>query len=80
MFQADISSSDQEQDPELSFHPSRVQQVIPNMLMWTSSTYLNHHLNNVGDEGMAKDSKYSIQIFAMMGETGGPMAAPFNYS
>ena len=28
--------------------------------LWTSSTYLNHHLINVGDEGMAKDSKYSM--------------------
>ena len=28
--------------------------------MWTSSTYLNHHLINVGDEEMAKDSKYSM--------------------
>ena len=24
------------------------------------STYLNHHLISVGDEGMAKDSKYSM--------------------
>ena len=31
--QEDISSSDQEPDPEISFHPSRAQQVIPNMFM-----------------------------------------------
>ena len=28
--------------------------------LWTSSTYLNHHLINVGDVGMAKDSKCSM--------------------
>ena len=28
--------------------------------LWTSSTYLNHHLINVGDVGMAKDSKCSV--------------------
>ena len=44
----------------------------------TSSTYLNHHLINVEDVGMAKDSKYSMLIFAMIGETGEPMAAPCN--
>ena len=48
------------------------------MALWTSSTYLNHHLINVGDEGMAKDSKYCMEIFAMTGETGEPMAAPCN--
>ena len=31
--QENISSSDQEPDPEVSFHPSRAQQVIPNMFM-----------------------------------------------
>ena len=31
--QEDISSSDQEPNPEVSFHPSRAQQVIPNMFM-----------------------------------------------
>ena len=31
--QEDISSSDEEPDPEISFYPSRAQQVIPNMLM-----------------------------------------------
>ena len=31
--QEDISSSDQELDPEISFHPSRAEQVIPNMFM-----------------------------------------------
>ena len=31
--QENISSSDQEPDPEISFHPSRAQQVIPNMFM-----------------------------------------------
>ena len=31
--QKDISSSDQEPDPEVSFHPSRAQQIIPNMFM-----------------------------------------------
>ena len=29
----DVSSSNQEPDPEVSFHPSRAQQVIPNMFM-----------------------------------------------
>ena len=29
--QGDISSSDQETDPEVSFHPSKAQQAIPNM-------------------------------------------------
>ena len=28
--------------------------------LWTSSTYLNHHLINVGDVGMAKNSKCSM--------------------
>ena len=27
--------------------------------LWKSSTYLNHHLINVRDEGMVKDSKCS---------------------
>ena len=31
--QEDVSSSDQEPDPEVSFHPSRPQQVIQNMFM-----------------------------------------------
>ena len=31
--QEDVSSSDQEPDPEVSFHPSRAHQVIPNMPM-----------------------------------------------
>ena len=31
--QEDVSSSDQEPDPEVSFHPCRAQQVIPNMFM-----------------------------------------------
>ena len=31
--QEDISSSDKEPDPAVSFHPSRAQQVIPNMFM-----------------------------------------------
>ena len=35
-------------------------------------------LLNVGDEGMAQDSKYSIWIVAMTGKTGEPMAAPYN--
>ena len=29
----DISSSDQEPNPEVSFHPLRAQQVIPNMFV-----------------------------------------------
>ena len=29
------------------------------VVLWTSSAYLNHHLINVGDVGMAKDSKSS---------------------
>ena len=33
--QEDVSSSDQEPDPEVSFHPPRAQQVIPNMFMHT---------------------------------------------
>ena len=37
-----------------------------------TSTYLNHHLINVDDVGMAKDSKCSMYIFAMTGETGEP--------
>ena len=43
-----------------------------------SSTYLNNYLIDVSDAGMAKDSKCSMWIFAMLGETGEPMAAPCN--
>ena len=47
----DVSSSDQEQDPEVSFHPSRAQQIIPNMFLpyiegpkmdWTVNDSLYH--------------------------------------
>ena len=49
--QEDISSSDQETDPKVSFHPSKVQQVIPNMFIpyiegpkmdWTVNDALYH--------------------------------------
>ena len=49
--QEDVSSSDQESDPEVSFHPSRAQQVISNMFMqnieglkmdWTINDSLYH--------------------------------------
>ena len=49
--QEDVSTSDQELDPEGSFHPSRAQQVIPNMFMsyiegpkidWTVNDALYH--------------------------------------
>ena len=38
-----------------------------------SSTYLTHHLINVSDVGMAKDSKFSMKIFTMAEETGEPI-------
>ena len=53
--QEDVSSSDQEPDPEVSFHPSRAQQVIPNMFMpyiegpkmdWTVNDSLYHGFLN----------------------------------
>ena len=49
--QEDISSSDQEPDPEVSFHPSRAQQEMPSMSMpyvegpnmdWTVNDGLYH--------------------------------------
>ena len=51
--QEDISGSDQEPDPEVSFHPSKAQQVITNMFMpykegpkmdWTANDALYHRL------------------------------------
>ena len=47
----ELSSSDQETDPEVSFHPSRISQAIPNMFMpyiegskmdWTVNDALYH--------------------------------------
>ena len=49
--QEDVLSSNQEPDPKVSFHPSRAQQVIPNMFMpyiegpkiyWTVNDALYH--------------------------------------
>ena len=49
------------------------------VMQTTSSTHLFHHGVGMGHRGpSACSSKYSIQIFAMTGETGEPIAVPWS--